>query len=86
VVWALKPSDGAPASAGSGTMIALPAAARAEVDVFHAAGVATAGADEEPGTEPCGGEPARDFRSGQGTERRRCSAEPSKRRAEHRQR
>ena len=31
----------------------------------------------EPGTEPCGGEPARALRSGRGAERRGCSAGPS---------
>ncbi len=40
------PYDGAPATRGNGTMLALKAATRAQVDAFHAAALAHGGTDE----------------------------------------
>ncbi len=40
------PHDGQPASAGNGTMVALPAATRALVDECHAKALALGGSDE----------------------------------------
>jgi catechol 2,3-dioxygenase-like lactoylglutathione lyase family enzyme len=40
------PHDGKPATAGNGTMVALPAATRATVDAVHATALALGGKDE----------------------------------------
>jgi len=42
----IKPHDGKPATAGNGTMIALLARSRAEVDAVHAKALACGGRDE----------------------------------------
>ncbi|WP_171176153.1 VOC family protein [Ruegeria sp. HKCCD8929] len=52
--WICRPLDGAPASAGNGTMIAFPACDAAQVRRFHAAGLEHGGTDE-------GGPGVRDF-------------------------
>jgi catechol 2,3-dioxygenase-like lactoylglutathione lyase family enzyme len=53
VVWVCRPFDGAPASAGNGMMVGLPARSRADVDAFHAAVLAQGGTDEgAPGNRP----------------------------------
>lgn len=41
--WLCRPFDGAPAAAGNGTMIALPATSAAQVRAVHAAGLAHGG-------------------------------------------
>lgn len=46
VIWVCEPFNGAPGSAGNGTMVGLEAASRAEVDAFHAAALALGGQDE----------------------------------------
>ena len=52
-LWICAPFDGAPASAGNGTMMAFAAATPAEVDAFHAAAMAHGGQDEgAPGPRP----------------------------------
>ena len=43
-----KPNDGAPASVGNGTMVALPATTRALVDAVYAKAIASGGKDEGP--------------------------------------
>lgn len=43
--WASVPHDGAPASAGNGVHVCFAAQNRQAVDAFHAAGLATGGAD-----------------------------------------
>jgi catechol 2,3-dioxygenase-like lactoylglutathione lyase family enzyme len=54
-LWVTRPFDGKPATVGNGSMPALVAATRAEVDAFHAAGLAHGGADEgAPGLRPFG--------------------------------
>ncbi|WP_326524798.1 VOC family protein [Sphingomonas sp.] len=45
-VWTCAPFDGAPATAGNGTMVALAAPSRGAVDAFHAAALAHGGSDE----------------------------------------
>lgn len=51
--WVLPPFDGAAATVGNGTHIALNAATRAAVDAFHAAALAHGGSDEgKPGLRP----------------------------------
>lgn len=53
LAWIVKPFDGSPASAGNGAMVAFPAASRAQVEAFHAAGMAQGGTDEgAPGLRP----------------------------------
>jgi catechol 2,3-dioxygenase-like lactoylglutathione lyase family enzyme len=55
-----RPFDRAPATAGNGVMLALPAASRAQVDAVHARALAMGGADEgKPGVR--GGEGAAAF-------------------------
>lgn len=44
--WVCPPFDGGPASVGNGTMLALPARSRAEVDAFYAAAMALGAMDE----------------------------------------
>jgi catechol 2,3-dioxygenase-like lactoylglutathione lyase family enzyme len=52
-LWLCRPFNGQPASAGNGTMVALKAASRAQVNAFHAAALAHGGASEgEPGLRP----------------------------------
>lgn len=54
-LWVTRPFDGKPATVGNGSMPALVAATRAEVDAFHAAGLAHGGTDEgAPGLRPFG--------------------------------
>lgn len=51
--WVCPPFDGEAASAGNGTMLALPARNRAEVDAFHATAMALGAQDEgAPGIRP----------------------------------
>ncbi len=45
-LYITAPYDEAPASRGNGTMLALKAATRAQVDAFHAAALAHGGSDE----------------------------------------
>lgn len=53
--WVTKPFDGKPATIGNGSMPALIAATHAEVDAFHAAGLAHGGIDDgRPGLRPFG--------------------------------
>ncbi|MCW3849269.1 VOC family protein [Sphingomonas sp. LB-2] len=47
-LFILKPFDGAPATVGNGTHIALLAPNRAAVDAFHAAALANGGTDDGP--------------------------------------
>jgi len=52
-LWLCHPYDGLPATAGNGTMVALRAASRAQVDAFHAAALAHGGRSEgAPGLRP----------------------------------
>jgi catechol 2,3-dioxygenase-like lactoylglutathione lyase family enzyme len=52
-LWLCRPFDGQPASPGNGTMVALKATSRAQVNAFHAAALAHGGASEgEPGLRP----------------------------------
>lgn len=44
--WLCKPFDGRPATVCNGSMIALAAASRAQVDAFHAAALAHGGRSE----------------------------------------
>ena len=44
--YIVTPYDGAPATRGNGTMLALTAATRAAVQAFHAAALAQGGSDE----------------------------------------
>lgn len=44
--WVCPPFNGAPATAGNGTMLGLPARSRAEVDAFHATAMALGASDE----------------------------------------
>ncbi len=54
-LWITHPYDGAPATAGNGTMPAFSAPSRAAVDAFHAAALANGGKDEgAPGLRPHG--------------------------------
>jgi catechol 2,3-dioxygenase-like lactoylglutathione lyase family enzyme len=49
-LWATKPFDGRPATAGNGTMVAFKARSWQQVDDFHAAALAHGGSSEgEPG-------------------------------------
>ena len=51
--WVTKPFDGAPATHGNGSMVALEARTRAAVDAFHAAALVNGGTDEgAPGLRP----------------------------------
>jgi catechol 2,3-dioxygenase-like lactoylglutathione lyase family enzyme len=51
--WVQTPLDGRPASVGNGTHIAFLARSRAEVDAFHAEGLAAGGrCDGPPGERP----------------------------------
>lgn len=45
-VWVCPPFNGEEASAGNGSMLALPARSRAEVDAFHATALALGATDE----------------------------------------
>ena len=45
-LWICKPFDGAPASVGNGSMIALRAKSWAQVDAFHAAALSNGGTSE----------------------------------------
>jgi catechol 2,3-dioxygenase-like lactoylglutathione lyase family enzyme len=52
-LWVCAPFDGRPAAPGNGTMVALAAGSRAQVDAFHAAALAHGGSDEgAPGLRP----------------------------------
>lgn len=52
-VWVAKPFNGAPATAGNGTMVGFTVKTRAAVDAFHAAALAAGGTDEgAPGLRP----------------------------------
>ncbi|MFN7573366.1 MAG: VOC family protein [Betaproteobacteria bacterium] len=52
-LWVCKPFDARPATAGNGTMVALAARTRAQVDAFHAAALAHGGTSEgAPGLRP----------------------------------
>lgn len=51
--WIVRPFDGGTASVGNGITVAFEAKRRAEVDAFHAAGLAAGGKDEgAPGLRP----------------------------------
>lgn len=53
VFWVVSPFDGREAGIGNGTMVGFPAASPDEVDAFHAAALASGGADEgAPGPRP----------------------------------
>ncbi|WP_079420340.1 VOC family protein [Thiomonas intermedia] len=45
-LWLCKPFDGQPATTGNGSMVALAAMSRAQVDAFHAAALAHGGCSE----------------------------------------
>jgi catechol 2,3-dioxygenase-like lactoylglutathione lyase family enzyme len=52
-LWVGTPFNGAPATVGNGTMVALQAKTWAEVDAFHAAAIANGGTSEgAPGIRP----------------------------------
>ncbi|WP_326540996.1 VOC family protein [Pseudorhodoferax sp.] len=52
-LWLCEPFNGAPATSGNGTMVALRAASWQQVDQFHAAALAHGGASEgAPGLRP----------------------------------
>lgn len=52
-LWLCKPFNGAPASAGNGTMVAFGARSWHQVDSFHAAALANGGVSEgAPGLRP----------------------------------
>jgi catechol 2,3-dioxygenase-like lactoylglutathione lyase family enzyme len=52
-LWICRPFDGRPATAGNGTMVALAAATRPQVDAFHRLALAAGGASEGgPGLRP----------------------------------
>jgi catechol 2,3-dioxygenase-like lactoylglutathione lyase family enzyme len=56
--WVHEPYDGATATVGNGTHFAFAAASKAEVDAFHAAGIAAGATDDgKPGPRPDYGEP-----------------------------
>ena len=44
--WVCPPFNGAPATAGNGVMLGLPARSRAEVDAFYQTALAQGGSDE----------------------------------------
>jgi predicted lactoylglutathione lyase len=48
MLLAIKPYDGKPATVGNGTMVALAATSKAEVDAVHAKALALGGKDEGP--------------------------------------
>ncbi len=48
VLWLCRPFNGATATTGNGTMVALTAARRAQVDAFHATGLRHGGSCEGP--------------------------------------
>ena len=51
--WICRPFNGAPPTAGNGTMVALRAESEAQVQAFHAAALAHGGSDDgAPGTRP----------------------------------
>jgi catechol 2,3-dioxygenase-like lactoylglutathione lyase family enzyme len=55
--WMQTPIDGRPAGTGNGTHVAFLAVTRAQVDAFHAAGLAAGGTGEgPPGPRPAYGE------------------------------
>jgi catechol 2,3-dioxygenase-like lactoylglutathione lyase family enzyme len=47
-LWVCKPFDGAPATVGNGSMVALWAKTWAQVDAFHEAALANGGTSEGP--------------------------------------
>lgn len=52
-LWLCRPFDGAPASVGNGTMVALSASSWRQVDEFHGAALANGGSSEgAPGLRP----------------------------------
>ena len=52
-LWVVTPHDRQTATIGNGSMVALAAESRAEVDAFHAAALANGGTDEgAPGLRP----------------------------------
>lgn len=52
-LWVTKPYDGAPATRGNGSLVALDAPNRATVDAFYAAALASGGTDDgAPGLRP----------------------------------
>lgn len=52
-LWVTRPYDGAPATVGNGSMPAIEATTRAEVDAFYQAALANGGSDEgAPGLRP----------------------------------
>lgn len=52
-LWVTQPFDGNAASIGNGVMVSFLAKTRAEVDAFHASGLANGGTDEgAPGLRP----------------------------------
>jgi catechol 2,3-dioxygenase-like lactoylglutathione lyase family enzyme len=54
-LWLCLPYDGQPARAGNGIMVGFSAASRAQVDAFHAAGLAAGGTCEgKPGLRDYG--------------------------------
>ena len=54
-LWITRPHDGKPATIGNGSMPALIATSRAQVDAVHAAGLSHGGTDEgAPGLRPYG--------------------------------
>lgn len=56
--WVQQPVDGQPAAVGNGTHFGFVAASKAEVDAFHAAGVASGATDDgKPGPRPDYGAP-----------------------------
>jgi len=54
-LWVVRPNLALPATWGNGTMLALEAKSRADVDAFHAAAIAAGGIDEgKPGLRSYG--------------------------------
>jgi catechol 2,3-dioxygenase-like lactoylglutathione lyase family enzyme len=52
-LWICRPFDGRPATAGNGTMVALSASTRAQVDAFHRLALSAGGRSEgDPGLRP----------------------------------
>ncbi|OYV33281.1 MAG: lactoylglutathione lyase, partial [Thiomonas sp. 20-64-5] len=55
-LWLCKPFNGQPATAGNGSMVALAANSRAQVDAFHDVALVHGGSSEgAPGLRPCYG-------------------------------